>query len=371
MIPRLACSYQARDCFLKYVATKVSKRIETNKLRGAFKETPKTLLLPVSLGVSSVSLMWVLNQQLASQHGRNGKALFKLHVLFIAHPHSSGNAQCHEAFHLLKQRFPSHMYSSIPLEDMFDYDINIDNEILNIRAGNPELTTGNPELTNQERLEQVLLSLPSATSKADVESLLRLRLVVAFAKRNSCDSVIWGDSTTRLAERTLSEAAKGRGGSLPWLTADGLSPYGVKLSYPMRDLLKKELMAFATMTLPPLTDLIVVTRSSAQVSASSKDTTIDDLMSQYFESVEENFPSIVANVVRTSSRLVAPAVKPNEPSCCVCGLPIVMRFQEWGGNQESVVNNADMAEETVEADGSLCYGCARSALNPSGNSSTT
>jgi len=364
VIPRLACSYQARDCFIKYVATKVSKRIETNKLRGAFKETPKTLLLPVSLGVSSVSLIWVLNQQLASQHERNGKTLFKLHVLFIAHPHSSGNAQCHEAFHLLKQRFPSHMYSSISLEDMFDYDINIDNEILNIRAGNPELT-------NQERLEQVLLSLPSATSKADVESLLRLRLVVAFAKRNSCDSVIWGDSTTRLAERTLSEAAKGRGGSLPWLTADGLSPYGVKLSYPMRDLLKKELMAFASMTLPPLTDLIVVTKSSAQVSASSKDTTIDDLMSQYFESVEENFPSIVANVVRTSSRLVAPAVKPNEPSCCVCGLPIVMRFQEWGGNQESVVNNADMAEETVEADGSLCYGCARSALNPSGNSSTT
>jgi len=65
------------------VATKVSKRIETNKLRGAFKETPKTLLLPVSLGVSSVSLIWVLNQQLASQHERNGKALFKLHVLSL------------------------------------------------------------------------------------------------------------------------------------------------------------------------------------------------------------------------------------------------------------------------------------------------
>ncbi len=346
------------------MATKVSKRIETNKLRGAFKETSKTLLLPLSLGVSSVSLLCVLNEQLASQHERNGKALFKLHVLFIDHSKSNGNAQCYEAFRLLRERFPSHTYSSILLEDIFDYDIDIDNGILNIHGASPGLT-------KLERLKQTLSSLPSATSRADVESVLRLRLVVAFAKRNSCDSVIFGDSTTRLAERTLSQAAKGRGGSLPWLTADGPSPYGIKLSYPMRDLLKKELTAFAAMASPPLTDLIVSTGSSAQVSASSKDTTIDDLMSRYFESVEENYPSIVANVVRTSGRLVAPAIESDEPSCGVCGLPIAKRFQEWGGNQERVVQNSIQGEAMAERDGSFCYGCTRSALNPSATSSIT
>lgn len=338
--------------------------METNKLRGAFKDTPKTLLLPLSIGVSSVSLLCVLNQQLVSQHERNGKALYNLHILFIDQPNASGSAKCHKAFHLLKQRFPCHTYSSISLEDVFDYNIDIEHGILNIHGGNPGLT-------KQERLQEALFSLPSATSKADVESVLRIRLVVAFAKKNSCDSVIWGDSTTRLAERTLSETAKGRGGSLPWLTADGISPYGMKFSYPMRELLKKELMAFAAMTSPPLTDLIVATGSSVQVSASSKDTTIDDLMTQYFESVEENYPSIVANVVRTSGRLMAPGIDSNEQSCGVCELPIVNRFQDWGGNQESVANNSTTREKMAKRDGSLCYGCARSALNPSGTSSTT
>ena len=344
---------------MKYVATKVLKRMETNKLRGAFKETPKTLLLPVSLGFSSTSLLHVLNQQLASQRERSGKALYKLHVLFIDQSTPSGNTQRRETFRLLKQRYPSHTYSSAPLEDIFDYDVDNEHEVLNVNGGSAELA-------RRDRLQQALSSLPSATSRADVESILKLRFLVAFAKRTSCDSIIWGDSTTRLAEKTLSESSKGRGGFLPWLTADGISPYGIKFSYPMRDLLRKELTAFAELTEPPLTDLIVLTGSSAQVSASSKDTTIDDLMSQYFESVEENYPSIVANVVRTSSKLVAPAIGPDDPSCGICGLPIMRRFQQWGGNQESEAQESTMEEQIVGEDGALCYGCARSVLNPSG-----
>ena len=341
------------------MATKVSKRMGTNKLRGAFKDTPKVLLLPLSLGFSSVSLLHVLNQQLVSQRERNGKALYNLHVLFIDQPTPNVNARCQEVFHLLKERYPSHTYSSALLEDIFDYDIDFDDGLLNIRGESPVPT-------KQERLKQVMSSLPSVTSRADVENVLRLRLVVAFAKKNSYDSVIWGDSTTRLAERTLSEAAKGRGGSLPWLTADGPSPYGIKFGYPMRDLLRKELIVFAAMTSPPLTDLIITTGSSAPVSTSSKDTTIDDLMTRYFESVEENYPSIVANVVRTSGRLVAPAIGSDEPPCGVCGLPIAKRFQEWGGNQESVAQKSSTRGTISEQEGRICYGCARCVPNLSG-----
>ncbi|RAL68532.1 hypothetical protein DID88_007259 [Monilinia fructigena] len=61
-------------------------------------------------------------------------------------------------------------------------------------------------------------------------------------------------------------------------------------------------MTFSSST-APLPDLVVYQEPPSHISASSKSTTIDDLMAQYFESVEENFPSIVANVVRTSSKL--------------------------------------------------------------------
>ena len=351
-----------RDCFSKYVATKALKRMEANKLRGNFKETPKTLLLPVSLGFSSVSLLHVLNQQLVSQRERSGKGLYKLHILFVDQPTPSGNAQRREAFHLLKQRYPAHMYSLASLEDMFDYDIVVEHGLL-------KLNGGSAGLSKQDRLQQVLSSLPSATSRADVESILRLRFIVAFAKHNRCDSIVWGDSTTRLAERTLSESAKGRGGSLPWLTADGISPYGIKFSYPMRDLLRKELTAFAAMTAPPLIDLILTTESSTQVSASSKDVTIDDLMSQYFASVEENYPSIVANVVRTSGRLAAPEIGSDDPSCCLCGLPVMRMFQQWRGNQENEAEQPITEVQMAEQERPFCYGCARSVLDSKGLSS--
>ncbi|KAL8916443.1 MAG: hypothetical protein Q9208_008509 [Pyrenodesmia sp. 3 TL-2023] len=131
-------------------------------------------------------------------------------------------------------------------------------------------------------------------------SILRCRLITCLAEKHGCSGILYGDSTTRLAERTLSETAKGRGGSIPWLTADGQSPHAIKVVYPMRDLLRKEIAAYTAMTDPPLTPFILE-GSSPVVVPSSKNTTIEDLMSQYFDSVEQNYPSIVANVVRTSS----------------------------------------------------------------------
>ncbi|ELR05141.1 hypothetical protein GMDG_07183 [Pseudogymnoascus destructans 20631-21] len=95
-------------------------------------------------------------------------------------------------------------------------------------------------------------------------------------------------STTRLADKTLTETPKGQGFSLPWQVSDGTSPFGDNLSfnYPMRDLLKKELVAFTKLTSPRLADIVLPVNTKSALSTSSKTTTIDDLMTQYFESVD-------------------------------------------------------------------------------------
>ncbi|KAL8860709.1 MAG: hypothetical protein Q9178_002739 [Gyalolechia marmorata] len=195
--------------------------------------------------------------------------------------------------------------------------------------------------------------------------ILRSQLINAFAKEICCDSILYGDSTTRLAERTLSEAAKGRGGAIPWLTADGQSPSGVKTVYPMRDLLRKEITAYTVSTIPPLTPFLIENTAERDPSASSKNTTIEDLMGQYFQSVEQNYPSIVANVVRTSGRLVAPSpMGQDEAVCQICRLPLIegAKGLHWSGEQD---DPADIARVTGRRDTStLCYGCARSTLNP-------
>jgi cytoplasmic tRNA 2-thiolation protein 2 len=244
---------------------------------------------------------------------------------------------------ILKQRYPSHCFTNISLEDCSSYGVEF------------EALLGN----KGDRLQDIVSSIASATSRADFIEIARRRLVVAFAKKHACDGILFGDSTTRLAERTLSETAKGRGIAIPWLTADGSSD-GINCIYPMRDLLRKELTAYVGMTTPLLASLIL--GSSTRTPSSSKDTTVDGLMSQFFESVEANYPSIVANVVRTSGRLVAPSVPEDEQLCSICGQPVFTG--SWGGDQQSVTSSQSIDSNGSQNGRAKCYGCARILLRP-------
>ena len=350
-----------RECFTKYVVTKVTKRLESNKLRVAFNEAPRLFLLPLSLGSSSVALLHVLHRQLEHRENRTGRRPFGLRVLFIDQSAAVQQPAFTQVWRSLKEHYPSHSYSTIGLEEVFNYDTDPN---LNFSPLYAE-TGSNPRSSNRDRLEKSLSSLPSATSRADIIGIMRSQLVDAFAKRTCCDSILYGDSTTRLAERTLSETAKGRGGAVPWLTGDGKSPHGIKIVYPMRDLLRKEITAYAAMTTPPLTPFLLENTTGKKPSVSSKNITIEDLMGQYFESVEQNYPSIVANVVRTSGRLVAPALSGQDDAVChICRLPLPIGAEglRWSGEQEGSVS-------TTCSNGSkdmpkLCFGCTRSTLNP-------
>lgn len=239
---------------------------------------------------------------------------------------------------LLKQKFPSHVFSVISLIDSYD-DL-------------PSLEDNPPG--EKKSLQDTISALPSMSSKVDFIDVIRRRLILSFAKKHQYDGVLFGDSTTRLAERTLSETAKGRGIALPWITADGYSS-GIYCAYPMRDLLRKELKAYAAMVSPPLIDLI--SEPSIPIAVSSKDSTIDGLMSQYFESVEDNYPSIVANVVRTSSKLVAPRSSGDDRNCVLCKLPIVE--VSWGGEQVGEKLSEVGNGKSSKHDRLLCYGCRR------------
>lgn len=347
---------------MNYVGTKVAKKMESYRVRNASLEQPRIVLLPLSFGVSSVALLHVLDKQINTQLERTSRTGYSLHVLMVDESTLNGGLHETERENLLMERYPRHEFSVVPLENAFDSHIYSDIELPNLGSLDAEFST----LSNMRKLQDLMTSLPSATSRSDIVGILRTRLIVSFGKNNGCHSIVWGDSTTRLAEKALSETAKGRGFSLPWQTADGPSPHGIAFHYPLRDVLKKELVTYSTLTSPSLTPLVAPGASSSQLSASSKDTTIDDLMTQYFESVEQNYPSIVANVVRTSSRLDAPILSDGFKPCNICSLPVVNGTQGlhgWGGDQAETLNEhvGDIASNVN--DESLCYGCARSTLN--------
>lgn len=355
-------SWICRNCFTSYIASKVLKRLEANKIRSAFKEAPRTLILALSLGISSVTMLHILDGQLCAHLRRSGRTSYRLHILYIDQSSVIEHADYQQSLSSLMERFPSYQYSITSLEDVFDYDITCDEGL----PGFETLRDQKSILPKRDRLRNLMLSLPSATSKIDIMDILRLRLTVAYAKAHECQVILYGDTTTRLAERTLSEIAKGRGNSLSSLISDGISAGGIKIIYPMRDILKKELIDYANLIKPSLAALSLSTESSACHSTSLSETTIDGLMSQYFESVEQNYPSIVANVVRTSSKLVVPSSSSSSPRCVVCDLPILHGSQPWGDDQTGDLNTSNDNQNMVHVVGKTCYGCARSIENIKG-----
>lgn len=335
--------------------TKISKRIEGSKIRGGFNCEPNKLLLPLSLGVSSVALLHVLDRSFRARLDNSGRSGYTLHLLFVDENIEFDHDVNNDTLQCLQQRFPSHLFSIIHLSDVFQYHGDELSGALEPKAEGQEKSP----LSHIERLKHLLSSMPSASSRIDLIATLRRRLIYAFAQRQDCFGIIYGDSTTRLAERTLSETAKGRGGSLPWLTADGISPTGMNITYPMRDLLKKELVLYTELTQPPLTSLVRHAKLSTDRPMLSKDTTIDSLMTQYFGSVEQNYPSIVANVVRTSSRLVAPSLSTDSRLCSICGLPVEDTTREWSGTQDTHSTASVPNGQPIDNDFALCYGCIR------------
>jgi len=327
--------------------------METYRVRGST-STAKKLLLPLSFGSSSASLLHILDQHLQVQYQKMNRAAYELHIVHVdLYLDATDRKSSSDLLEKYKVRFPRHKYSRVGLEDAL-YLESINWKSLGLENA-PKLDS---EKSGTEQLQELIGVMPSATSKADIVSTLLTRLLVDIAQKNDCETILFGDSTTRLAEKTLTETAKGRGFSLPWQVSDIMSPYGIGFNYPLRDLLKKELVAFSSLTSPSLTELTIRQEPSSHISASSKLVTIDDLMAQYFESVEENYPSIVANVVRTSSKLQTLNGELTK-SCGLCGLPVSHGTDGifgWGGDQNS---ESRVEIEQVEK-GILCYGCSRS-----------
>jgi cytoplasmic tRNA 2-thiolation protein 2 len=333
------------------VHTKCIKRLESFRVNfGA--EHQRRVLVPLSFGISSVTLLHILDLHLKTQKSKTGRTGFAISAIYIEDPEQ--NLQAEKLLNKARQQYPDHEYASLPLHDVFRVvpdDASIQNLI-------PQLEQKS-DLSSEEQLAQLINSLNSATARADVLSTLRTRLIVEHAKLTGCESILWGDSTTRLAQKTLAETAKGRGFSLPWQVSDGESPFGMKFHYPLRDVLKKELVSYINMAEPGLVALVHETSSGVTTaSTSSKNTTIDDLMKQYFESVEENFPSIVANVVRTTSKLEIRPGAMSDPRCSLCSMPVPdgrFGIHGWGGDQQ---DGDDFASSNVTKN--ICYGCTRS-----------
>ena len=316
---RVRNEHLCKECFLNYVGVKVTKRMESNNLRSNLRDAPKVLLLALSLGPSSLTMLHVLDQNIQRQRQKTGRAGYTLKVLHIVESSQDNSSEGpgNDNFSLVEKRFADHTYIRLPLETAFD-------EWPSFPSGSiPPNTKGDdPSMSRSTRLKDLLADAARKGFKDEAAGLLRQRLIASVASKNHVDAIIYGDSTTRLAERTLAETARGNGALVPWMTTDASLPKNAPTIFPMRDLLRKELVLYAELAHPPLSDLLRSPRTGPDP-PSSRDVSIGTLMQQYFATVEDQYPSIVANVVRTAGKLGTPKLDDKSEHCSYCNLPIL------------------------------------------------
>ncbi|KAL1954165.1 hypothetical protein VTO42DRAFT_1573 [Malbranchea cinnamomea] len=340
-----------QTCFVDFVQIKIARRMEKYRLRNAPKDRRRKLLLPLSYGVSSLSLLHFVNALLEKQRNTGRKVTaFNLHVL-VVEPSSINTAFKADPGRItrLREAYPALTCSEVPFHSVFEYDEDI-GSVMEQYAGNS--FADDESKTNEERLRLLHSALTTPTSRADVDELLLRRLIASFAKSQGCEAILWGDSDTRLATRTLAHVAKGRGFSLPWTVSDGMSPWGIHFSFPLRDLFKSELEYYANFTVPELRSEIGVEHSTVG-NMSSRVMSIDDLLTQYVETQGEKYPGVMANIVRTVDKL---QTMPSDADllCAFCGMP---------RNGKSNLEVQGLRSPGYDKNRPTCYGCTRTFLD--------
>jgi cytoplasmic tRNA 2-thiolation protein 2 len=335
-----------RDCFIKFVTYKQWKKMEEFKVNYGSDVEEQQVLLPLSLGKSSVALLdMVVDLIRVQRNHHNGRQGFDIHAVHIDETGIHGfEKNPLVMLDQLRSRYPEVSITSVKLESFLE-DPDVDLEELDVNNGSYVCST----------TRELLTFLVRRTSQRDMLDNIKRQLIYQLARRMHCQTVVWGHCMTRLAELVISLTAKGRGQVISdYLFGEQSNP---RVLYPLGEVLSSEVVNYNK--LKDLEEFIV--NSTNKPPATTKLQSIDELVTQYFVSVEEGFPSVVSTVVRTAAKL-APSKKSSK-ICAICGAPPQIDSLEW--LNKITVNTTPMTHDHESRDQGLleqgvaemCYGC--------------
>ncbi|XP_053731407.1 cytoplasmic tRNA 2-thiolation protein 2 [Synchiropus splendidus] len=170
-------------------------------------------------------------------------------------------------------------------------------------------------------LQQMLDSVKTLTAKLDLLRTLRQHLLVHTARSEGYSKLMLGDSCTRVAVLLLVSISLGRGAALAQDTGFSDARYGdIVCVRPMRDYSAREIAYFNHLFGVP-------TVFSPGLDTQTKDkSSIQRLTESFLTKLQEDFPSTISTIYRTSEKLqtacgASSAVDPcHRCLLCLCGL---------------------------------------------------
>lgn len=325
---------------------------------------PRRYLAGLSFGPSSSVLTHVLDDAAARHAAKKSSSPFEPLVVHIdadtTYPRGSEESPARKLLDQYREQYPNIDFEYVHLSQVLEVK-SIDWSTL------PLGESDDPS----ERVKKLFDALPTVTARADILRLFIRHLLLHVAIHKGYSALLMGHTTTALAALTLSEVANGRGFSIPWQINDGKytvctyeqegtgtqrvedSRIDFPVYYPLREVFRNEVLTYIS-TRPSLSGLIPSDDSRTNSVVSHKDLSIDEVMSRYFEGVEDSYSGIVSNVVRTTGKLDRTT---GDGFCGSCGMILDEQGDSrWAGE----LGDESELGSTVEGQGHLCYGCKRS-----------
>lgn len=316
-----------QPCFITFIQQKQRKAMEGCKVLfarpGCVLPPAINIMIPISFGQSSLALLDMANAQLEEQAKTYENAAgFTLNAVFIDCSEADPlEKEPKEIISELEKRFRHARFTTIPLSRAFEGASAV--TLKHNRDYSSFVSNISEEPTS---LQQLLSCVGTKSAREDVISVLQRHLIVEEAHRQNetlPTTVAWGHNATRLAELTLSLTIKGRGNRIHAQVLEHKdskgSISGLPEIHPLNDVLSYEIPFYNSFV--NVSDL--VTNTVSKPSQVTKNLSIDQLMHQYFENIQTNFPSIASTVVRTAAKLDDPnAGKQGLTPCLICTSPV-------------------------------------------------
>ncbi|AGO12825.1 AaceriACR271Cp [[Ashbya] aceris (nom. inval.)] len=303
------------------------------------------ILVPLSLGSSSLAMLDLLNQTLIEQRSAHNRTGFQVKVVlcgfstemdelkklagWLQTERLAANADCIDFYFL-------------DLDRSFS-DCEVDKLLLASEGYDTRKVTSTGESAT---LSDILDQFSGRSSRDDMLCFARQHLIKRFASQHQVKVIMWGHSVTRLADEIVSLVIKGRGAQIASAlnSTDMDAEYGAlfKNLYPLRDVLLSELDAYCTLANLQryiynysLQDSLFIKRQGEATQANravsmAKNMTINELTRQYFDAVEKDYSNVISTIVRTGSKLDYPnASTADVIHCSICNNRVYIDASKW------------------------------------------
>ncbi|CCK71997.1 Ncs2p KNAG_0I02120 [Huiozyma naganishii CBS 8797] len=351
------------ECFTKFVSLKQRKRMMGDDYyRDCFKvsygpnngEDSKTLaLLVFDFDSSSIVALDVICQVLREQKRQHrGKTGFRVNALAVVE-NATELAERNKMWSSLKK---SERYSDGVLDDVELYLLDVNqffetSELKQIVLHNEDFIAMCSDANESNYTLDGFLNLcPNRNTREEFSTYIKRSMIKKFAYQKDAKVIIWGYSMTKLADEILGLVVKGKGADVSQLLnnecfdADFNNEF--KNLHPLKDILQAELDAFCLVTgldqyllkCELYSTLILDEHGSKEDSKKNvnsmivRNMTMNELISKYFEDLDNEYSNIVATVLRTGDKLESPVrlLDGNAPKkCTLCDQVIYTDPSSW------------------------------------------